>query len=104
MTSPLTPIRQWYAALEARKLAALTPELREEVLAFDASMRRHKWRMLAASFAIWMAAAAAFRFGVNDTGWVEALVLSFCCLQRPGSRCCRCGSATTSFASTRGWC
>uniref|UniRef100_UPI003782EB62 sensor histidine kinase n=1 Tax=Casimicrobium huifangae TaxID=2591109 RepID=UPI003782EB62 len=84
MTSPLTPIRQWYAALEARKLAALTPELREEVLAFDASMRRHKWRMLAASFAIWMAAAAAFRFGVNDTGWVEALVLSFLLLAATG--------------------
>ena len=84
MTSPLTPIRQWYAAFEARKLAALTPELREEVLAFDASMRRHKWRMLAASFAIWMAAAAAFRFGVNDTGWVEALVLSFLLLAATG--------------------
>ena len=84
MTSPLTPIRQWYAALEARKLAALTPELREEVLAFDASMRRQKWRMLAASFAIWMAAAAAFRFGVNDTGWIEALVLSFLLLAATG--------------------
>lgn len=84
MTSPLTPIRQWYAAFEARKLAALTPELREEVLAFDASMRRHKWRMLAASFAIWMAAASAFRFGVNDTGWVEALVLSFLLLAATG--------------------
>ena len=58
-------------ALKRASLASAHAEVREEVLAFDASMRRHKWRMLAASFAIWMAAAAAFRFGVNDTSWVE---------------------------------
>jgi len=76
MTFIWTPIRDWYARLEARKLAALPADVREEVLAFDASVRRQKWRLLAASGVIWLLAASAFRYGVSDTSWVEGLTIS----------------------------
>lgn len=80
MTSSVAKIKAWYADLEARKLAGLPPDLREEVLAFDRSVKRHKWRVIAASIAVWLAAASAFRYGATDSSWIEGLVISFCLL------------------------
>lgn len=80
MTSIVTNIKTWYADLEARKLASLPSDLREEVLAFDRSVRRHKWRVIVASIVVWLAAASAFRYGATDSSWIEGLVISFCLL------------------------
>ena len=80
MTSLVTNIKTWYADLEERKLASLPSDLREEVLAFDRSVKRHKWRVIAASIVVWLAAASAFRYGATDSSWIEGLVVSFCLL------------------------
>jgi len=80
MTSLIAKTKNWYSDLEARKLAVLPPDVREEVLAFDRSMHRHKWRYTGAALAIWLAAASAFRYGATDSSWIEGLVVSFCLL------------------------
>ena len=80
MTSLIAKTKNWYSDLEARKLAMMPPDVREEVLAFDRSMHRHKWRYTGAALAIWFAAASAFRYGATDSSWIEGLVVSFCLL------------------------
>jgi sensor histidine kinase YesM len=80
MNSPLHKIRTWYAALEARKLAALPPDAREEILAFDRSVRRYRWRWIGAAIAVWFLAASTFRFLATDTSWREGLLVSFALL------------------------
>lgn len=77
MTTPFVKIKNWYADLEARKLAALPPDAREEVLAFDRALRRNKWRWSGAAVAVWMLAASAFRFLLADTSWREGFVVAF---------------------------
>jgi sensor histidine kinase YesM len=80
MTSLIAKTRNWYSDLEARKLAVLPPDVREEVLAFDRSLNRYKWRYTGAALATWLAAASAFRYGATDSSWIEGLVVSFCLL------------------------
>ncbi len=91
MNSPLQNIRTWYAALEARKLETLPPDAREEILAFDRSVRRHKWRWFGAVILVWLLAASAFRFLIADTSWREGILVSFLLL------------AAMAFATTAVW-
>lgn len=80
MIPPIAKLKTWYSDLEARKLAMLPPDAREEVLAFDRSLNRHKWSYTGAALATWLAAASAFRYGPIDSSWIEGLVVSFCLL------------------------
>jgi sensor histidine kinase YesM len=77
MTTMTDQVRAWYRRLEARKLAKLSPSQRAEILAFDESVRRHKWRYKFAFLAVLLVAATAFRYGVNNATWLEAVSISF---------------------------
>ena len=76
MRHPLLKIKAWYADLEARKLAALPPDAREEVLAFDRALRRNKWRWVGVWLAVWLVASSAFRFLLADMSWTEGIVIA----------------------------
>ncbi|MBC7622379.1 MAG: histidine kinase [Aeromicrobium sp.] len=59
------------------KLAKLSPSQRAEIVAFDQSVRRHKWLYRFGVIAVWLAAAVAFRYGVDKASWLEALTVTF---------------------------
>lgn len=77
MNSLLLKTKSWYADLEERKLATMPPDAREEILAFDRALRRHKWRWFGAVILVWLLAASAFRFLITDTSWREGFLVSF---------------------------
>ena len=81
----------WYRELEARKLAKLPRDQREDILAFDRSVRRNKWKVLLVAVGLWLVASVAFRATVNNATWTEALLLTLLLL------------VTTSFALMSVW-
>ena len=74
----------WYRELEARKLAKLPRDQREDILAFDLSVRRNKWKVLLVAVGLWLVASVAFRATVNNVHWTEALLLTLFLLVTPG--------------------
>ncbi len=91
MNSPFLKLQNWYAALEARKLATLPPDAREEIQAFDRAVKRHKWRWFGAVIAVWLLAASAFRFLLADASWREGFLISLLLL------------VATAIAMTTAW-
>ena len=91
MNSPFLKFNSWYAALEARKLATLPPDAREEILAFDRALHRYKWRWFGMVILVWFLAASAFRFLIADTSWREGILVSLLLL------------AAMAFATTAVW-
>ncbi|MCA3020004.1 MAG: hypothetical protein ING62_15330, partial [Rhodocyclaceae bacterium] len=81
----------WYRDLEARKLAQLPPDQREDILAFDVALKRNKWSVLLAAIGVWLVASVAFRATVNNATWTEAFLLTLFLL------------VTTSFALMSVW-
>lgn len=74
----------WYRELEARKLAKLPRDQREDILAFDLSVRRNKWKVLLVAVGLWLVASVAFRATVNNVNWTEALLLTLFLLVTTG--------------------
>ena len=77
MNSMLLNLRRWYADLEARKLAELPPDQRAEIVAFDRSIRHHRWRYSWLVIGVWLAAATVFRYTATNASWLESLTIMF---------------------------
>jgi Histidine kinase len=77
MNSIIQTSRSRYTDFVSRKLASLPPETRDEVHAFEQSLHRYKWRYIGAALLAWLASSSAFRFLLDDTSWLEAIVISF---------------------------
>ena len=71
-----TALKSWYAHLEARNLAKLTPAERTDVLAFDAALKRNLWRNLALYTAIWLVLAGVGKLAFGRIGWIGAFMLA----------------------------
>ena len=89
--SILTPIKEWYARLEAKGLARLAPNERADVLAFDAAFKKRPKHYAAAVVGLWLAIAIAGKLLVANMGWITAFALSALLL------------TSTIFALTSAW-
>ncbi len=77
MESFTDTIKKWWCELEARSLANLPPDQREDVMAFDRHLRGHKWRYTGIVLAVWVVAAVCFRMFAKNATWLESFVLMF---------------------------
>lgn len=74
---PILPsIKVWYARVEAKNLAKLTPAERIDLIAFDAAFKQRLWRNVALFVAIWLSLAVVSKLALGRIGWVGACVLS----------------------------
>jgi sensor histidine kinase YesM len=65
-------------------LAKLPRDQREDILAFDLSVRRNKWKVLLVAVGLWLVASVAFRATFNNVNWTEALLLTLFLLVTTG--------------------
>ncbi len=72
----LTSIKAWYSRHETQGLAKLAPHERAEVLAFDASLKKHPSRYVGAFLGLWLATAVLGKVLLSNIGWLSAFVLS----------------------------
>ena len=66
-----------YQAYEAKKLATLPASEREDVLAFDALLRKNPLRSYALAALIWLLATGIFKLWLGEkSNWFESAVLA----------------------------
>ena len=69
-------IKAWYARLEAKGLAKLTPGERADLRAADAAFRKRRWRNVILFAGLWLVSAVAAKLLLSRLGWVGAFGLS----------------------------
>lgn len=76
---PLTSwkeLEQLYETKRQRGLARLTPLERSEIAAFDAAVRRHRWRYAGIAAGVWLSMSVIAKLAVAKLSWMAALMLS----------------------------
>ena len=69
-------IKNWYARLEAKGLARLTPEERADLRAADAAFKKRRWRNVILFAALWLASGVTAKMLLSKLGWAGAFGLS----------------------------
>lgn len=69
-------IKLWYARIEAKNLAKLTPAERVDLLAFDTAFKKRLWRNSALFVALWLSMAVVSKLALGHIGWFGACMLS----------------------------
>ncbi len=69
-------IQAWYAAIEAKNLAKLTPPERADLRQFDAKFKKHIWRNIALFVLAWLLMALIIKVALAKLGWFGALLLA----------------------------
>lgn len=69
-------IKSWYARLEAKGLARLTPEERADLRAADAAFKKRRWRNLLLFAAVWLASGMTAKMLLSKLGWAGAFGLT----------------------------
>ena len=76
LTKPMQFLKDWYARVEARNLARMTPFERAELLEFDASFRKRRVRYAAIGIGLWLVGGLFAKLTLVNLGWLGALALS----------------------------
>lgn len=76
IANPIDGLKRWYSSAEAKGLAKLTPDERAELLAFDASFKKHSSRNVAIIVVLWLAVATLVKVLLVKIGWFGAMALS----------------------------
>ncbi len=76
LTKPIQVFKDWYARIETKSFARLTPFERAELLEFDAAFRKRRVRYVAIVIGLWLLGGLFARLTLDNVGWLGALVLS----------------------------
>ena len=76
LMKPILFFKDWYARVEAKSLARLTPFERAELLEFDAAVRKRRARYVAIVTGLWLLGGLFAKFSLDHLGWFGALTLS----------------------------